>query len=81
MADDISGLIPHLGLEKANLFGYSLGGAVALQIAIRHPERVNKLVVLSTPFKRTGWCPEIQTGATSLIPEFFLGTSILFDCL
>ena len=74
MADDIAGLIHHLGLEKADLLGYSLGGAVALQTAIRHPERVNKLVVISTPFKRTGWHPEIQTGMTSIAPEFFLGT-------
>src|SRR5713226_5637624 len=50
MADDIAGLIQHLELEKADLLGYSLGGAVALQTAIRHPERVNKLVVISTPF-------------------------------
>ena len=51
MADDIAGLIGHLGLEKADLLGFSLGGAVALQTAIRHPERVNTLVVISTPFK------------------------------
>jgi pimeloyl-ACP methyl ester carboxylesterase len=74
MADDIAGLIGHLGLEKADLLGYSLGGAVALQCAIRHPERINKLVVISTPFKRAGWYPEIQTGMASIAPEFFIGT-------
>src|SRR6266566_3876084 len=51
MADDIAGLIGHLGLETADLLGYSLGGAVALQTAIRHPARVNALVVISIPFK------------------------------
>lgn len=76
MADDIAGLIGHLGLEKADLLGYSLGGAVALQTAMRHPERVNKLVVISAPFKRTGWHPEMQTGMSSLVPEFFIGTPI-----
>lgn len=76
MADDIAGLIAHLGLEKADLLGYSLGGAVALQTAIRHPEHVNKLVVISTPFKRTGWHPEMQTGMASLAPEFFIGTPL-----
>jgi pimeloyl-ACP methyl ester carboxylesterase len=76
MADDIAGLIQHLGLEQADILGYSLGGAVALQTAIRHPERVNKLVVISTPFKRTGWYPEIQAGMTSIAPEFFIGTPI-----
>src|SRR5260221_1992365 len=60
MADDIAGLIGHLGLEKADLIGFSLGRAVALQTAIRHPEPGHKLVVISPPFKRTGWHPEMQ---------------------
>ncbi len=76
LADDIAGLIQHLGLEQADLLGYSLGGAVALQTAIRHPERINRLVVISTPFKRTGWHPEMQIGMASIAPEFFLGTPI-----
>ncbi len=76
MADDIAGLIEHLGLEKVDLLGYSLGGAVALQTAIRHPERVNKLVLISTPFKRAGWHPEMQTGMTAIAPEFFMRTPI-----
>ena len=74
MADDIAGLIGHLGLEKADLLGYSLGATVALQTAIRHPERVNKLVAISIPFKRTGWYPEIQKGMASIAPEPFIGT-------
>src|SRR5437870_7977663 len=41
MADDIAGLIHHLGLEKADLLGYSLGGAAALKSTIRHTDRVN----------------------------------------
>ena len=76
MADDIAGLIDHLGLEKADLLGFSLGGAVALQTAIRHPERVNQLVLISTPFKRTGWHPEMQAGMTTFAPEFFMSTPI-----
>src|SRR5207247_8466784 len=76
MADDIAGLIGHLGLEKADLLGFSLRCAVALQTAIRHPERVNKLVVISTPFKRTGWHPEMQTGITSIAPDIFMSTPL-----
>ncbi len=76
MADDIAGLIDHLGLEKADLLGFSLGGAVALQTAIRHPERINKLVLISTVFKRTGWHPEMRAGMTAFAPEFFMGTPI-----
>lgn len=57
MADDIAALIGHLGLGTASVMGYSLGGAVALQTAIRHPALVDRLIVVSTPFRRTGWYP------------------------
>jgi pimeloyl-ACP methyl ester carboxylesterase len=69
MADDIAALIGHLGLEKADVMGYSLGGGVALQTAIRHPEVVRKLVLVSTPFKRDGWYPEILAGMGQMGPE------------
>ncbi len=49
---------------------------MARQTAIRHPELVNKLVVISTPFKRTGWHLETQTGMASIAPEFLLSTPI-----
>src|SRR5437660_1287032 len=70
MADDIAALIKHLGLATADVMGYSLGGGVALQTAIRHPEVVRKLVVVSTPFRRNAFYPEIlaqqgQVGAAS----------------
>ncbi len=57
MADDVAALIRHLGLPQADLMGYSLGGGAALQTAIRHPEVVRKLVVVSTPFRHDGWYP------------------------
>src|SRR5882757_2324825 len=60
MADDIAGLIKQLGLEKADVMGYSLGGGVALQTAIRHPEAVRKLVVVSAGFSRNGLFPEVR---------------------
>lgn len=59
MASDIAGLVAHLGFEKADIMGYSLGGGVALRTAIQHPEVVRKLVLVSTPFKWDGWYPEI----------------------
>src|SRR5215213_1361591 len=62
MADDVAALIEHLGLGEADVMGYSLGGAVALRTAIRHPEVVRKLVLVPTPFKRDGWNPEGLTG-------------------
>lgn len=66
MGKDVAELIKHLGLEKADVMGYSMGGGAALQVAIQHPERVRKLVVVSAPHKRAGWFPEMQTGMASV---------------
>ena len=62
MADDIAALITELGFEQADVMGYSLGGGVALRTAIQHPDLVRKLVLVSTPFRRDGWYPEVLTG-------------------
>ena len=69
MADDVAALIGHLGLQKADVLGYSLGGGVALQTATRHPEAVRKAVLVSTPFKRDGWYPEVLAGMEQMGPE------------
>jgi pimeloyl-ACP methyl ester carboxylesterase len=76
MADDIAALIRHLGLERADVFGFSLGGGVGLQTAIRHPELVRKLALASTAFKRDGWYPEVLAGMASISVETFAGTPI-----
>lgn len=52
MADDIAALIDHLGLDKADVVGYSLGGGVALQLGVRHPEKVRRLVLVSANVRR-----------------------------
>jgi pimeloyl-ACP methyl ester carboxylesterase len=54
MADDVAALIEYLGLERADVMGYSLGGMVALRTAIQHPQRVRRLVVVSIAFRRDG---------------------------
>jgi len=61
MADDIAALIKHLGIGggRSDIMGYSLGGGVALQTAIRHPEVVDRLVIVSTPFRRNGFYADI----------------------
>lgn len=69
MADDIAALIKHLGFEKADILGYSLGGGVALQTEIRHPAVVRKLVVVSAPCKRDGWYPEVLVGQAAVNAE------------
>lgn len=57
-ADDAAALLRHLKIERADFFGYSNGGNIALQVAIRHPDMVRKLVVASAMFKRDGLYPE-----------------------
>jgi pimeloyl-ACP methyl ester carboxylesterase len=78
MADDVATLIKHLGLESADVLGYSLGGGVALQTAIRHPEVVRKLVIAAATFARDGWYPESLAAMSGLSVEFLSGT-ILHD--
>ncbi len=68
MADDIAALMKHLGIKRADVIGYSLGGGVALQTAIRHSGAVRKLVIVSAPFKRNGWYPEVLTGMEEMGP-------------
>jgi pimeloyl-ACP methyl ester carboxylesterase len=69
MADDVAALIKHLGFENADVAGYSLGGGVALQVAIRHPDVVRKLVLVSTPCKRQGWYPDVLAGQAAMTGE------------
>jgi pimeloyl-ACP methyl ester carboxylesterase len=76
MADDIAALIGQLELEQADLFGFSLGGGVGLQTAIRHPEVVRKLALASTPFKRDGWYPEDLAAMGAMSAEAFAGTPV-----
>jgi pimeloyl-ACP methyl ester carboxylesterase len=70
MAEDIAALIGHLGLERPDVMGYSLGGGVALFTAVRHPELVRKLVVVSAHLRRTAIDPAMfaqqeQVGAAA----------------
>src|SRR5438445_4862410 len=69
MADDIAALIKELGLDRAAIMGFSLGGATALRTAIQHPAVVERLVLVSTPFKRQGWHPEMIAGMDAMGPE------------
>ena len=69
MADDIAALIKELKLERAAIMGFSLGGAVALRTAVQHPELVERLVLVSTVFKRSGWYPEMTAAMDAMGPE------------
>jgi pimeloyl-ACP methyl ester carboxylesterase len=69
MADDIEALIRSLGFERAAIMGFSLGGGVGLRTAIQHPDVVERLVLVSTVFKRQGWYPEMTAGMDAMGPE------------
>ena len=76
MADDVAALLRHLVTEKADVFGYSMGGGVALQVAIRHPEVVRKLVVASASYTSDGMHPELLEMIPTITPEAFSGSPI-----
>jgi pimeloyl-ACP methyl ester carboxylesterase len=76
MADDTAALIRHLGIGEADVFGFSMGGGVALQVAIRHPELVRKLVVASAGYASDSMHPEALEVFPSITPELFAGSPI-----
>jgi pimeloyl-ACP methyl ester carboxylesterase len=73
MADDVAGLIEHLGLRAVDVMGYSLGGGVALQMTIRHPDIVRRLVVVAAPHKRSAYYPAVLGAFEQLGPAAATG--------
>jgi pimeloyl-ACP methyl ester carboxylesterase len=76
LADDVAGLLGFLKIQSADIVGYSLGGGVAIQCAIRHPEKVRKVVSISAVVRRDGWVKEGKDALTKLTAEAFKGTPI-----
>lgn len=66
LGDDIAALLDYLGIPKACLVGHSFGGATAIRAAIQHPDKVRRLVVISSPYARSGWYPEAQRGMSQV---------------
>jgi pimeloyl-ACP methyl ester carboxylesterase len=62
LGDDIAALLDHLNIPKADVVGFSLGAAAGLRTAVQHPDRVRRLVVISSPYAKSGWYPEAQEG-------------------
>src|SRR6185503_7432591 len=76
MGDDMAEIVKRLGFEKVDVVGYSLGGGVAFQFALQHPERVRKLALISTVFSDDGYYAEIkaqQKGVTAAAVEQMKG--------
>jgi pimeloyl-ACP methyl ester carboxylesterase len=76
LADDVADLLDHLKIASADIVGYSLGGGVAMQCAIRHPEKVRKVVSISAVIRRDGWVKEGVDALQNLTAEVFKGSPI-----
>lgn len=74
MADDTVAALKHLGIEQADIFGYSMGAAVALRVAVRHPEVVRKLVLASVTYTMDGIHPGLMDGLGEMTPEMMHGS-------
>lgn len=74
MADDVAAALHELGVDQADVFGYSMGGSVALHFAIRHPERLRKLVLASVTYKLSGVHPGLMEGLGDMKPEMMYGS-------
>lgn len=74
LADDVAALIQHLGFENADLFGYSMGGGVALDMALRYPALVHKVALASVNYNNEGLYPGFMDSMASFKPEFLHGT-------
>jgi len=76
LADDVAALLDHLKIPSADLIGYSMGGGVAMQCAIRHPEKVRKVVSISARFRQDGLVKEGLDAFPKLTPEAFKDSPI-----
>ena len=76
LADDVAALLDHLKIPKADLIGYSMGGGVAMECAVRHPDKVRKVVVISSAFRRDGMAKEGLDAISKLSAEAFNGSPI-----
>jgi pimeloyl-ACP methyl ester carboxylesterase len=74
--DDAAALLRALNVERADVMGYSQGGGVALQLALRHPTLVGKLVSLAATYRKDGWYPSVMEGIKGLTAAAFAGTPV-----
>jgi pimeloyl-ACP methyl ester carboxylesterase len=72
MADDVAAFMDAVGLKKADVFGYSMGAVAGLQLAIRHPAKVNKLIAASVAYDVEGWQPAFKALIPKMNVEMFV---------
>src|SRR5262245_21298718 len=79
LADDVAALLDYLKIPRADLIGYSMGGAVAMQCAIRHPAKVRRVVVISSMLRRDGAVKEGADALANLSADAFKGSPLEAD--
>jgi pimeloyl-ACP methyl ester carboxylesterase len=76
MADDAAGVLRSLGVRRADVFGYSMGATTALVMAVRHPDLVDKQVIMSGVSERGGWFPASQKSFEQWNAKMFAGSPV-----
>ncbi|MCW3463449.1 alpha/beta fold hydrolase [Chitinophaga nivalis] len=76
LADDVAALLQYLKVDSADVLGYSLGATVALQLTLRHPALVRKLVFISSAYKYDGWSKEAREIFAKMDPAFLESTPL-----
>ena len=71
LADDVAAFMDAVDLPKADVFGYSMGAAAGLQLAIRHPEKVDQLIAASVAYDAEGWQPAFRDFIPMMTVEMF----------
>jgi pimeloyl-ACP methyl ester carboxylesterase len=72
LAEDVAAFMDVTGLKKADVFGYSVGAEVGLQLAIRHPEKVNRLIAAAAAYDLKGWQPEFKAAIPQMTVEMIV---------
>ncbi|UIJ93768.1 alpha/beta hydrolase [Sinorhizobium meliloti] len=79
LADDVAAFMDAVKIEKADVFGYSMGAAAGLQLAIRHPEKVDKLATASVAYDAEGWQPAFKAFIPQMSVEMFVNMPFAED--
>ena len=79
LADDVAAFMNAVGVEKADVFGYSMGAEAGLQFAIHHPEKVNRLIAASAAYDLEGWQPEFKAAIPQMTVEMIVNMPFAED--
>ena len=79
LADDVADFMDAVGIKKADVFGYSMGAAAGLQVAIRHPQKVDQLVAASVAYDVEGWQPAFRDFIPKMSIEMFVNMPFAAD--